>query len=154
MRQYAWPGQCPAGHPGDGFDHVVEVALGIGAAGDGETDQVHRGRDLGAVGPQAEHDGSDLAGPHSAFLIQRAGQRLARVVQRVQVRQQRAGVDEDRVAAERDHDRHSRGLQRLTEVGDRAHPVAQVPLVSALAQPLGDGLQVPAGRGVIRHLLL
>ena len=28
----------PAGHPGDDFDHIVEVALGVGAAGDGETD--------------------------------------------------------------------------------------------------------------------
>src|SRR5271169_6657012 len=56
----------PAGDPGDGFDHVVEVALGVGAAGNGEPDQVHRGRGLGAVWPQAEHDGPDLAGPHPA----------------------------------------------------------------------------------------
>jgi hypothetical protein len=76
-------------------------------------------------------------------------QRLARVVQRVQVPQQGARIDEDRVPAERDDDRHSRGLQCLTEVGDRAHPVAQVALVDALAQPLGDRLQVPAGEPAV-----
>ena len=86
------------GGPAGGFDDVVEVALGVGAAGDGQADQVHRGRGLGAVWPQAEHDGADLAGPHSAFGVQRAGQRLARVVQRAQVRQQGARVEEDRVA--------------------------------------------------------
>src|SRR5271165_370771 len=36
-----WAG--PAGDPGDDFDHVVEVALGIGAAGDGQTRSVAAG---------------------------------------------------------------------------------------------------------------
>jgi len=53
------------------------------------------------------------------------------------------------VAAERDDDRHSRGLQRLTEVGDRAHPVAQVVMVGALGQALGDRLQVTAGQPAV-----
>ena len=123
--------------------------MGVGAAGDGETDQVHRGRGLGAVWLQAEHDGSDLAGPHSAFGVQGAGQRLARVVQRVQVRQQGARVDEDGVAPEGDDDRHSRRLQRLTEVGDRPYPVAQVVMVGALGQALGDRLQVAAGEPAV-----
>jgi len=51
LGHYVHAGQLggPAGYPGDDFDHVVEVALGVGAAGNGETDQVHRGRGLGAV---------------------------------------------------------------------------------------------------------
>jgi len=70
-------------------------------------------------------------------------------VQRVQVRQQGPRVDEDRVASEGDDNRYARGLQRLTEVGDRPHPVAQVAVVGALAQALGDRLQVPAGQPAV-----
>ena len=40
----------PVDGPCDGLDQVVQLALGVGAGADGETDQVHRGRGLGAVG--------------------------------------------------------------------------------------------------------
>ena len=62
----------PAGHPGDDFDHVVEVALGVGTARDGETDQVHRGRGLGAVGcrPNMTVPISQARNPPSAYRAQ------------------------------------------------------------------------------------
>src|SRR5580704_6782093 len=80
----------PAGHPGENLDDVVHMALGVGAARNGQPDQVHGGRGLGAVGVQAEHHGSDLAGPYPAFLIQRAGQSLPGILQRVEMGQQGA----------------------------------------------------------------
>jgi hypothetical protein len=80
----------PAGHPGENLDDVVDVTLRVGPAGNGQPDQVHGGRSLGTVRMQAEHHGSDLTGPHPAFLVQRAGQRLPGVLQRVEMGQQGA----------------------------------------------------------------
>jgi hypothetical protein len=42
----AHPGKLggPAGHPGGGLDHLVDVALRVGAPGNGQTNQVHGGR--------------------------------------------------------------------------------------------------------------
>ena len=61
----AHPGKVggTAGHSCGDLDHVVDVALGVGAAGNGEADQVHGSRGLGAVWVQAEHHCADLAGP-------------------------------------------------------------------------------------------
>ena len=100
----------PAGDPFDDFGHVVHVALGVGTAGDGEADQVQRGRGLGAVGVQAEHHRADLAAADPALEVQGAGEGLARVGQRVDVRQHRPGVDEHGVAAERHDDRDAAPL--------------------------------------------
>jgi hypothetical protein len=87
------------------------------------------GRGLGAVGTQAEHDRADLAAADPALEVQGAGECLARVGQRVDVRQHRPGVDEDGVAAER-HDNRDAGLfQSLPEVLHRPDPVAQVVVV-------------------------
>src|SRR6266536_759035 len=71
----AHPGKVggTAGHSCGDLDHVVDVALGVGAAGHGEADQVHGSRGLGAVWVQAEHHCADLAGPDPALQVERAG---------------------------------------------------------------------------------
>ena len=57
--------------------------------------------DLGAVRVPPEHHGPDLAAADAALRVQRAGQRLPRVLQRRDVGQQRPGVQVDRVPADR-----------------------------------------------------
>ena len=90
---------CPVGDAGDHLDDVVDVALGVRATGDGKAYQVHGGGYFGAVRAQAEHHGSDLAATHPAFGVQRAGQGLTRVLQRVEVGQHGPRVDEHRLCA-------------------------------------------------------
>src|SRR5215472_10742690 len=133
----------PVGDLCDDLDHVVDMALGVGAAGDGEADQVHRGRGLGAAGVQTEHHRADLAGSDAAFEVQGAGECLPWISQRVDVRQHCPGVDKHGVAAERHDYRHPSLFEPLAQVLHRAHAVAQVVMIDGLAQSLGDRLHVP-----------
>ena len=97
----------------------------------------------------AEHDGADLAAADAALAVERDRQRLARVVERRDVGQQRPRIEVDRVAADRLDDRDAGRVERLAEVGGRADPVAQVVLVDDLAQALGDRLEVAAGEAAV-----
>ena len=139
----------PGGDREDDLDHVVDVALGVGPAGDRQADQVHRGRGLGPVRVAPEHDRADLAAADPAHLVERDGQRLARVVERRDVRQEGPGVEVDGVTADRPDDRHPGRVERVAEVGGRADPVAQVVLVDDLAEALGDRLEVAAGQAAV-----
>ena len=96
-----------------------------------------------------EHDRADLAAADAALEVERDGERLARVLERRDVRQQRPRVEVDGVAAERLDERDAGRVERLAEVGRRADPVAQVVLVDDLAQALGDRLEVAAGEAAV-----
>lgn len=74
------------------------VRLGI------EADQVERGRLLGAVGAQAEHHRPDLAPANVARLVERDRERLPGVLERRDVREQGARVEEHRVPGRRGAD--------------------------------------------------
>ena len=140
---------CPLSDPADDLDDVVDVALGVRAARDRQPDEVHRGRRLRAVRAPPEHHGPDLAAPDAALAVERDGERLAGILERRNVRQQRAGVEVDRVAAERLDERHARPIERLAEVLGRTDAVSEVVLVDDLAEPLGDRLEVAAGQTAV-----
>ena len=65
------------------------------------------------------------------------------------MRQERARVEVDRVAADGLDDRDAGRVERLAEVGGRADAVAQVVLVDDLAQALGDRLEVAPGEAAV-----
>ena len=101
------PGQL--GRPcGDGvahLDHVVDVALRVRPPRDREADEVERRGPLGPVGVQAEHHRADLASADAPRLVERDGERLARVLERRDVREQRPCVEVHGVPADGMHDR-------------------------------------------------
>ena len=71
----------------------------------------------------------------AALQVERAGQRLSGILQRRDVREQPAGVDEDSVAAEWATTTGTpAAFERLAEVRRRRDAVAQVVLVDDLAQ--------------------
>ena len=106
----------PRGDLGADLDHVVDVALRVGAAWDGEPHEIHRRGRLAPVRLPAEHDGADLAAADSAGDVERHRERLAGVLERRDVRQQRTRVDVDRVPAGRLQDREAGALQALRQV--------------------------------------
>ena len=53
------------------LDHVVDVTLSVGASGDGQSDQLHRGGRFGPVRVAAEHHGADLTATHAAGDVER-----------------------------------------------------------------------------------
>ena len=136
----------PFGDPTDDLDCVVDVALSVGPARDRQPDEVHRGSRLAAVGVQAEHDRPDLAATDAAFAVQGSGQRLAGVLQRRHLGQQRTRIDVDSVAADRLHDGDAGLCQAFAQILGRADAIAQVILVYHLAQTLRDRFEVPASQ--------
>ena len=98
---------------------------------------------------QAEHHRPDLDAAHAALEVERVGERDARVGERRDVRQQRAGVDVDGVAAGRLDDRHAGRDQLVAEVLGGADAVAQVLLVDDLLEPARDRLEVVAGQPAV-----
>ena len=127
------------------------MALGVGAARDRQADEVHRRRRLRAVGPPAEHHGADLAAADAALAVERDGEGLPRVGQRLDVGQHGSRVEVDGVPAERLHERHVGPVERLAEVRRRGDPVAEVVLLHDLPQALRDRLQVSAGEAAVRR---
>jgi hypothetical protein len=94
----------------------------------------------------AEHDRPDLARPHRALAVERDRERLPGVLQRRDVRQQPARVDEDRVPADREDDGNACAVECLAEIGRRPDPVAQVVLLHDLLEPLREGFEVAPAR--------
>src|ERR1700687_3301972 len=104
-------------HAGDGLavlpdfqnhlDYIVDMALGVDAARDGEADQVHlRGG--------REHQRADFDGADSAFEVEFGGKSYSRELIGRNVRQEGAGVEGNRVAAGRLDGGDSRGRDVIT----------------------------------------
>src|SRR6185369_11190496 len=72
----------------DYFDDVVNVALGIGAARDGEADEVH-------LGGFPKHQGADLDRADTAFEIEFVGERDTGELLQRDVRNEGASVEID-----------------------------------------------------------
>ena len=102
----------------DDFDHVVDVALGVDAARDGEADQIH-------LGGGAEHQGADFDGADAAFEIEFVGQGDAGKLIGRNVRQKGARVDVDGVASRRLHDGHTLLGDVIAEVGGGGDAVSR-----------------------------
>src|SRR5437868_7054551 len=92
---------------GEGFKYhfreVVYVALGVDAARNRKANEVHRreGLMVSIRIPLAEHNAPDLYGTDSAGEIERADEGLAGILLYRNLRQERAGVDVDRMPAGR-----------------------------------------------------
>ena len=97
----------------------------------------------------AEHDRADLDGTNAAGQVELHRQRLGRVGQRRDVRQRRAGVDVDRVAARRVDDRVADLVEVAAEVGRLRDAVAQVVLVQGLVEADGDRVEVASGQPAV-----
>src|SRR6202158_6394172 len=97
-------------HAGDGLavlpdfqnhlDYIVDMALGVDAARDGEADQVH-------LGGGGEHQRADFDGADSAFEVEFGGKSYAGELIGRNVRQEGACVEVDGVTAGRLNDGHS-----------------------------------------------
>ena len=91
---------APLPHCQDHFDHVIDVALGVNAARNGQPHQVH-------LAPRRKHQRANLHRANSAFQIQLRSQRHAGKLLQRNVRQESARIQIDGVAARRLHDRHA-----------------------------------------------
>src|SRR5688500_9439389 len=89
------------------FDHrfsgVTKLRIGIEAPRDGQAYEVQRRGTF----VFAEHHAPDLARADAVFDVQRVDEGDAWIFEWGDVRQERAGVDEDAVASGRAHDGHS-----------------------------------------------
>ena len=127
---------------GDDLDDVVDVALGVGAARDGEADEVH-------FGDLAEHEGSDFYGADAAFEIEFGGESYAgKLIQR-DVRDEAAGVKVDGVASGRHDEGDSLLGEVVSEVGGGGDAVTQVVFVTGLLQADGDGFEIASGEASV-----
>jgi hypothetical protein len=71
----------PVGDIGAYFYHVVDVALGVGATGNGEADELERRGLFGSIRVTSEHYRSDLTGSDTACLVECDGESLTWIVQ-------------------------------------------------------------------------
>src|SRR5664280_2806334 len=137
-------------HLGDRLRDHVHVRLRVDAPRDGEAHQLKVGVPVltRLRVPAGAHDAA-LHGAHAAVEVELGGQRLRRVGVLVEVRQERLGVEEHAVAADRHDDRHAPGLQLLAEVLDLADARLDVVELHALAEADGDGLHIAAGHAAV-----
>ncbi len=123
---------------GDDFDDVVDMALGVGATGDGEADEVH-------FGGFAEHEGADFDGADAAFQVEFGGESYAGKLFERDVGDEAAGVEVHGVASGGKDDGDSLLRQVIAEVGGGGDAVAQVIRVAGLLQADGDGFEIASG---------
>src|SRR5208337_2941146 len=119
----------------DDFHHIVDVALGVDAAGNGQAHQVH-------IRGCSKHQGSDLYRADAAFEIEFVGEGNGRKMIGRNVRQEGARVNVDGVASGRLHDGHALLSNVVAEVGGGGNAVFEVVLVQRFLQPDGDSFQV------------
>lgn len=127
---------------GDDFDDVVDVALGVGAARDGEADQVHFGR-------LAEHERANFYGTYAAFEVEFGRESYARKLFERDVGDEAAGVEVDGVASGRQDDGYSLLCQMIAKVGGGGYAVAQVVLIDRFLQAYGDGFEIASGEASV-----
>src|ERR1700693_462069 len=120
------------------LDYIVNMALGVDAARDGETDQVH-------LSGGGEHQRADFDGADSAFEVEFGGKSYSRELIGRNVRQEGAGVEVNRVAAGRLDDGHSLRRDVITQICGRGDAVAQVVFFERFLHANGNGFQIAAG---------
>src|SRR5208337_513094 len=129
----------------DDFNHVVDVALGVDAAGNGEAHEVHLCRG-------SEHQRADLDRADAAFEIEFIGEGYGGKMIGRNVRQKGPRVDVDRVASGRLHDGHSLLGDVVAEVGGGSNAVFEVVLVQGFLHSYGDGFQIASGQPTVGRI--
>jgi hypothetical protein len=129
----------------DDLDHIINVALGIDTAWDGEPHQVH-------FGGITEHEGADFHAADAALQVEFAGQSYAGKLLCRDVGEERAGVNINGVAAWGLHNGDARGGNVIAKVSGGGNAVAQIILVQRFLQAHGDGFQISAGQPAIGRI--
>jgi len=112
-----------APHFQNDFNYIVDVALGIDAAGNREADQIHLCR-------AREHQSADFYAANSAFQIKFGGERNSRELIRRNVREEGTGIQIDRMAAGRLDYGNALACDVIAEICGRGDAVAQVVLLT------------------------
>jgi hypothetical protein len=129
------------------FDHVVDVALRVNAARDGEADQIHlRGR--------PKHQTTNLNRADSAFQIEFGCERNTGKLLGRDVGQEGAGIDVNSVTVGWLDNRYALRGDVITQISGGGYPLLQVILVQDLLQANGDRLQVASRQASVRRIPL
>src|SRR4051812_15333392 len=131
----------------DDLDNVVDVALGVDAAGDRQADQVH-------LCGRGEHECPDFYRTDSTFQIQFCRESYAGKLVRGNVREKGARVEIDGVAARRLDDGNSVACDVIAEVGGGGYAVAQVVLFEGFLHADGDGFEIASGEAAVGGISL
>ena len=131
----------------DDFHHVVDVALGVDAAGNRQAHEVHLGRG-------SEHQGADLDRADAAFEIEFIGEGNGGKVIGRNVRQKGSRVNVDGVAARRLYDRHALLGNVVAQVAGRSDAVFEVVMVQRFLESDGDGFEIASGQASVGGIAL
>ena len=123
------------------------MALGINAARNGESHQVH-------LRSSSEHQCADFDGADAALKIQFACQGHAGELCRRNVRQERTGIEIDRVPPRRPDNRHARSSNVVAQISRGRDAIAQVVFFKRFLQPHGDGLKIAPGKSAVSRVTL
>src|SRR3974390_2682065 len=124
------------------FHDVVDVALGVDAAGDCETNEVHlRGT--------SEHQCADFYGTNSAFKIQFSSQSHTGKLVGGNMRQEGTGVEIDRMSTGRLNDRDTLARDVIAEIRSRGNTVAQIIFFESFLHTDGDRFEVTTREAAI-----
>lgn len=127
-------------HLDDSLDDVIDMALGVDTAGDGESDEFH-GRRLSAA---AEHDTADFDGADTGVAVERADDGLSGELGGGDVWAEVLGVDVDGVSSGRFDDLDSGSEEFFAEVFGAADAVLEIILVDDFFEALGHGFEIAA----------
>jgi len=86
------------GDRSDDLNHIVNMALGIGSPGNRQSDQLHCGGRFGTIRLTAEHHCANFTTSDSTRFVKGYRERLARILQRRNVTEERLGIHVDRMA--------------------------------------------------------
>jgi len=131
---------------------VLEMGVRVDAARDRKADQVEVRQLFPAPAVRirpSEHDCPDLDRADSSFPVESDRQRLGRVLLRRNVRSKGAAVDVDRMAADRQHDRHAPDGERFAECRDLADAKGQIVFFEDFPQAAGHRLEIAPGEPAV-----
>ena len=123
------------------------MALGVDAAGHGQTDEIH-------LCGSGEHEGSNFDGTDSAFKVEFGSKRDAGELIARDVRQEGAGVYIDGVATGGLDDRNSAGGDVIAEISGGGDAVVEVFLLEGFLNSDGNGFEVAAGKTAVGWVAL
>ncbi len=139
-------GTGPRGDRDQHLTDIIDVALGVRAAGNGQSHKFLVSREVGSIWLDlSEHDRTDLDSAYAAVEVEGAGKRLRRVLRGWDVREQGGGVEVDGVASGWPHDRDTGASRLVGQVGRGRRSVAKVLGVEGLDEAAGDGFEVVSG---------
>ena len=131
----------------DHFDNIVDVALRINAAGNGQAHEIHlRGG--------GEHQRTDFYGADSAFQIKLCCQGYAGELVGGNVGEEGAGIEIDGVSAGRLDNGDSLSGDVIAQVRRRGDAVAEVIFFESFLHAYCDGLEIAPSKATISRVSL